>query len=560
VQVSAGKLSIDGQEAKFTGIFSDAKKDSTGRAGNVEVRVSGALSVVDGGRISSETSSPLDAGNVKVSADSILIERQDGYFTAISSDANKRSGGNAGLVEVVATGSLTLLKGGVISSDTYASGNAGKVKVSAGSLRIERGEGSFTGISSDAKQGSQGHAANVEVVIAENISIVGAGVISSDTYSSGNAGNVKVSAGSIIVERRGEHYAGVSSDANEGSTGKAGNVDVLASGNLSLLGGGQISSMTHSPGQAGAVRVSAETLLLDGINSAISASAEAGSSGQTGSVSVTAANTLRLANGAELSIRNAATASELAGLSPTALTVSSPVIMLRNAQISAASTGNVAASDLQINVSRQLLLERSSITTSANLGNGGSIDLRGGGIVRLDNAQMTTSVSGFQGNGGDIGLKARALILNSGFIQANTAASNAAGGQVSIDVTLLLPSANTLFVGGALPWAFQPEIFGFNVIQAAAPTGVSGSIQITSPQIDLSGSLAGLSSELIATGGLGRSPCQTNGGSSLSLSGRGGLPPSARGLLRSESGQKNLFWPMKIPRSGGASSRVGECL
>ncbi len=560
VHVHAGSIAIERQGARFTGISSDANTASKGNAGSVEVATTGALSLVNGGVITSITDASGNSGSVKVSADSMLIDRQGGRYTGIFSDAENESSGNAGYVEVVVAGHLLLLNGGHIGTDTNAAGNAGTVKVSALNLTMNRQGGTrFTGISSDANPGSTGHAGSVEVAVGERLAILKGAVISSDTYASGNAGNVSASAGNLTIDGQGAEITGILSDAKENSSGRAGNVEVLVSGNLSLLGGGQISSVTYSSGQAGAVRVSAGTLLLDGVKSAISASAEALSSGQTGNVSVTATDTVRLANGAELSIRNNATTSGLTALLPTVLTVSSPDLTLNNAQISAASSGNIAASDLQINVFRQLLLERSRITTSANLGNGGSINIRGGGLVRLDNAQMTTSVSGHQGNGGDIDLNARALILNSGFIQANTAASNASGGQVGIDVIMLLPSANTLFLGGALPLAFQADIFGFNVIQAAAPTGVSGNIQIARPQLDLSGSLAGLSSELIDSGGLGRSPCQTSGGSSLSLSGRGGLPPSARGLLRSESAQKSMGWPMNSPRSGSASSGVGEC-
>jgi len=105
---------------------------------------------------------------------------------------------------------------------------------------------------------------------------------------------------------------------------------------------------------------------------------------------------------------------------------------------------------------------------------------------------------------------------------------------VSIDVQMLVPSGSSLFVGGQTPYSFQSGIFGFNVIQAAAPTGVSGTIQMASPALDIAGSLNGLNTEVINTDGLGHSPCQITGGSSLAQSGRGGLPPSALGLLRTE--------------------------
>ncbi len=282
--------------------------------------------------------------------------------------------------------------------------------------------------------------------------------------------------------------------------------------------------------------MSAGTLLVDGASSSINASAQAGSSGQTGNVTIAATRSITLSNGGSLSIQNEATAADASTIVPTTLSVSAPDITLKDASITAASNGNVAASDIQISFTGHLFLDPSSITTSAYLGNGGSISIFGGRLVTLENSRITTSVQGQSGNGGDIVLNAYTLILDTGFIQANTVATNASGGLVAINVQNLLASGNSLFTGGDVPYLFQPGVFGFNVIQAAAPTGLSGLVQITTPLLDVSGSLSGLSAQVIDTGGLARNPCQVTGGSSLAQSGRGGLPPSARGLLRSDPG------------------------
>ena len=50
------------------------------------------------------------------------------YFTGIASEADRGSTGAAGNVQVTA-GDLELRNGGHISSDTFASGNAGTVTV-----------------------------------------------------------------------------------------------------------------------------------------------------------------------------------------------------------------------------------------------------------------------------------------------------------------------------------------------------------------------------------------------------------------------------------------------
>jgi hypothetical protein len=244
--------------------------------------------------------------------------------------------------------------------------------------------------------------------------------------------------------------------------------------------------------------------------------------------------TLLLREGASLSIENEGNNAQASTVSPALLTVQAARLTLEEAAIKANSTGNVAAGEIQIRFSDRLSLNRGRITTSANAGNGGAIGIEGGKLIDLSHAQITTSVLGLSGNGGDITIGAGALAMNTGFIQANTTAPNAYGGHVGIDVQTLLPSGNTLFLGGQTPYTFAPGVFAFNAIQAAAPTGITGLINVTAPVLDISAALSGLSSKIIDAGGLGRNPCQTTAGSSLSLAGRGGFPASAQDLLGPE--------------------------
>ncbi|MGB0127678.1 MAG: hypothetical protein WBP72_08565, partial [Rhodocyclaceae bacterium] len=187
-------------------------------------------------------------------------------------------------------------------------------------------------------------------------------------------------------------------------------------------------------------------------------------------------------------------------------------------------------------------------------GNGGDISITGGQRLWLTDSQIQTSVLGTAGNGGDIRVGADTLILQTGFIQANTAAANASGGNVAIDVNTLIPSASTLFVGGATPIPFRAGIDGLNVIQAAAPDGVSGTIQVTSPQLDLASSLSNVEAAIVDTSALSHDLCRVGAGSSLTPVGRGGLAPSATDALRPErqSGQGRKQGTDPLPADAGA--------
>jgi len=526
---------IDGQESSLgTGIASNTYTGSAGNAGVIEITAAGNLSLINTGIISSSTRSSGDAGSVKIIAGSISIDGQgSSLWTGIASDTN--STGNSGAIEITIAGNLSFVNGGYISATTISSGNAGSIKINADSIFMDRlGSPKATFIVSNAGFGSTGNAGTVEVNAAGNLSIVNGAYIASDARSSGNAGSVKVNAGSITIDGQGSLWTGISSDTVEGS-GNAGSVEVTASGNLSIINNGKISSQTYCAGSAGLVNVNAGTLWVDGPGSSISALAEDGSSGQTGNVVINATGSITISNNGQFSIQNNASVANSSEITPTSISIAAPRITLLNSPyaITTSSTGNIAAGSINITASDRLYLDLSAITTTSNLGNGGTIDITTV-MLRLDNSQIATSVLGLTGNGGNIASNANALVLNTGFIQANTAAANAIGGTVSIATQNLVPSGNTLFLGGSTSYPYQPGVFGFNVIQAAAPTGVSGAVQTTTPVLDVSGSLGGFYVQVIDTGGLSRSPCQTTEGSSLAQSGRGGLPPSASGLLRAE--------------------------
>jgi hypothetical protein len=234
-------------------------------------------------------------------------------------------------------------------------------------------------------------------------------------------------------------------------------------------------------------------------------------------------------------MENAATVADPSSVKRTLLSVSAPSItVINDGQITTQSSGNVAASDIRLHFDGRLVIDPSRIATTAADGNGGAIRIDGAGTMLLDHSQITTSVSGLVGNGGDIAIHTGALVMNTGFIQANTAGKGARGGNVTIDVPVLIASADRVAVGGAVPLNFDAGAFGLNVIQAAAPTGVSGAVNVNAPTLDISGSLRALSAEVINFGALGKDLCRVSAHSSLTPLGRGGLRPVSSSLIRPE--------------------------
>lgn len=532
VKVSADSISIDGMGLGSAGIRSQTWAPAGRKSGSVEVSAAGLITLRNAAVIDSSTQGGVDGGQVKVTAGRLLIDGQGDQdrLTGIFSSANFGSTGHGGSIDVAVAKDLTILSRGEIDGTTYSQGNAGVVKVRAGDILIDDGgkTGNLTGIFSETTSRATGNAGGVDVAAVNQITVYNGGLIDSSTFGAGNAGAVQVQAGRIVVDGGPYAYSAISSSAYPFSGGQAGNVQVTA-GDLFLTNGGRVESATYAVGNAGAIHVQANTVRVEGAGSSINASAKSISTGQTGNLVVDASESVALWNGGRLTIQNDATLAHPDSAVPGRLSVSAPVITVRDgAKITAQASGNAPASPIDIRFTDRLALSQGSITTAANDGNGGAITVQGGRLVTLDRSQITTSVLGPSGNGGDITVQADALVMQTGFIQANTAARNASGGNVRIDVKTLVPSGNTLQVGGQLPYAFDASAFGFNVIQAAAPTGVSGAISVSSPILDVSASLAGLSARLLDPAALARSPCQPGGVSSLTQAGRGGFAPSAR--------------------------------
>jgi len=118
-------------------------------------------------------------------------------------------------------------------------------------------------------------------------------------------------------------------------------------------------------------------------------------------------------------------------------------------------------------------------------------------------------------------------VLDEGFIQANTVAAGATGGDIYINTPVfLMPANQQLKSGGDERLQFLPG-GGISVIQAAAPDGVSGDITLDVPEVDVAASIIAVEAGFSRLPEIGKNPCAMKSGevpSSLTWQGRGGLP------------------------------------
>ena len=536
VTVNAQTVTLNGKGNTYgaTGIGSSANAGSRGQARNIALTAD-TLTLLNGGTIRSATFSTGNAGTVDVTAHNLHIDGQNNRLTptGIDSSTSASATGNAGQITVKAD-NLSIYNAGTIGSNSFGQGNGGAVQVQADKIDIN-GQGSdaaaFTGISSTTY--SAGQAGSVKVVASE-LNLFQSGRIASNTVGEGNAGDVNVVADTVHIDgNNSDIYTGIASNTYEGSQGNAGTVHINAL-HLTIDNAGRITSNTRGTGKAGNLMVEAETIDIDAKNSpylaGISSAASPDSTGQVGNVYIVAGHHLRLANQAQVSIQNRGSVPDGAAMAFGEIAITTPSLRLVNQSlINAQATQNANASAIALHIGQFLTLQGSSISTQANSGNGGSIAIDSGHYIAMQQSSITTSVASSIGNGGNITVSTPALVLDNGMVQANAYSGH--GGEVFIDVDSLLGSQNRLIQGGDVPLIWKNSVPGFNIIQAASKFGLSGTVNVTSPQLDLSGVLIGLGTASFGRDVLSQDYCATGVGSSMTVRGFGVLPLSASDVL-----------------------------
>lgn len=485
-----GDITLNGNGSRSNGYISSLVADSgKGSIGNIDVSANGKLTLLNRGHISTITlNDASNAGNVTVNVQGDILLNNISF---ISTDTQSKA--NAGNVNIISGGNLTV-SNGFIASSTAGEGVAGNVAVDVkGNLNLNKG-----GIRSGS------------LAIDE-----------SERPLSGTAGNVTVHAqGNILVD---SSYI----DASTYGRGQGGKVNVTTAGDL-LVRKGAISSYTEGAGSAGDVQIHANNILLDR-GFVFSDSNGSASSGQTGQIRIVANKGIVLSNLSGINIGNEAVLTESAAkaITPGTISLTAQDIHVTDSLITTDASGNAPAGNIAINFSHWLQETSSFIHTTAATGNGGAITIKGGELLSLRNADIVTTVAGGQGNGGSINVDTEILLMDTGSIQANAASGN--GGEINLNLKALIPSGDSLIIGGAKV-ALDVLTPNFNVIQAVSETGVSGIPNVTAPQLNIVGALAGLNTPELDLNRVGRDPCsETMRHSSLKKLGKGGVPMFNKG-------------------------------
>jgi filamentous hemagglutinin family protein len=242
------------QDGNSSGIFSAVVEGAKGNSGELQVSTGtlsltngGIITASTSGEGNAGTVT-INAETITADGTNQNGTQDSGVFSVV----NPRAIGDAGGIDIT-TANLSLTNGGKINANTLGQGNAGIVLIDATDTIFIDGRGAFqSGVFSNVEGLGRGNAGGIDINT-NNLSLTNGGVISSSTFAQGNAGTVNINADEAIsidgADRNG-FSSSILSAVREGANGNAGGIQINA-GSLTLSNGGEISASTFGEGNFG---------------------------------------------------------------------------------------------------------------------------------------------------------------------------------------------------------------------------------------------------------------------------------------------------------------------
>ncbi|MFV0275605.1 MAG: filamentous hemagglutinin N-terminal domain-containing protein [Parahaliea sp.] len=506
--------------------------------------------------------------------DIALVSRQ------VNSVISTGTSGNApgGDIVIAASGDLTIDGLWDINSNSLgaadASGSGGSLSLSGRRVELLSREAADRGVSISSLTASAGDGAAIALTASEELNISGAHSISSSTVGPGRAGAVLLQAPVISV---GAATAPLILSSSSVAAGDAGRVEIQG-GDRRTLSGVQVYSIAAGEGAAGVIRASAA--VVDIQDSAIATSTAANDSGDAAAqIALSAGDTLRL--------DNSSIQSNTAGLAPAGQVQlrAENGLTLQDVSVQSGSRSDGAGGSILVSSGGYLELfggNTELLTNTLGASDAGDVSLVAGDILRFDGGGIVQTSAVGAGNagtillsadrvrlarariestsenagGGDINVFGRDIHLDGDidaggivFISTDSYSSDAAGNGGSITLGDPRSPAELVLVrnsglaasanagnGGLI--TINSEFFlrdARSVFQVTSTLGEVGSLEINSPEQDISAAVVELDVSILDATRLIQDRCAVNAGdgSSLVISGHSVMAESYEGYLAS---------------------------
>jgi large exoprotein involved in heme utilization and adhesion len=424
--------------------------------------------------------------NGKVSGGSIIVNARSVFLRESGMGSTTLGEGNAGQV-IINADTISFENGSGIGAWSDGTGNAGQIYINANSLSLK-------GSAFDSTAYRDGNAGQINVT-ADSIIFTEASAFASGVLGKGKGGLINVTANSIFMTGNG----GISTKA-EGS-GNGGEINVTA--NSLVLQGSGFTSQTTSTGNGGEINVTADFVLLDGDTFGISSDSKNIGNGEDG-------------NGGDITLH----VGEL--------------IVRGGAKVAVNSSGTGGAGILTIVADSIRLDTEGNLTAATVSGRGGDIKLTAQDIQLRRGGNITTSATGFA-NGGNITIDTGVLAaLENSDISANS--TGLRGGNVTINAQ------------GIFGTQFRPALtLDSDITASGKDSSLNGTVTINTPGVDPSRGLVALPETVADPAALiAQNPCDRGQGSAFVVTGRGGLPSNPSDTLNTDAVRVGLVEPAPL--------------
>jgi filamentous hemagglutinin family protein len=432
IAVNAQNLKMTGRSFLFAGIESRLGSDNS-KAGNIEVNATGAINLnnisyianqvlkeargkggdvtISASKLQAEGASQVNTvirgagkgGNLTVKAEDVkLIGKSavDSRFpSGLFASAQPNSTGDAGNL-TVKTNTLLVQDGAQVNASTFANGKGGNLTINAqdvqligGSAYGAIGSGLFT--SAVASTGDAG-----DLTIKTNTLLVKDGAqVNADTFAQGKGGNLTVEAQDVKLIGKSSTDSGFASglmaSAQPGSTGDAGNLTIKANA-LLVQDGAQTSASTFAQGQGGNLTIKTNTLLVrDGAQVSASTFAQ----GKGGNLAVEAQDVQLIGDSADGVTANGLFASAVALSTGDAgdLTIKTNSLLVKDgAQVNAGTFAQGKGGNLTVEAQDVKLIGKSAVNSSS------------------PSALLASAQPNSTGDAGNLTIKANTLLVGDG--------------------------------------------------------------------------------------------------------------------------------------------------
>ncbi len=473
----------------ISGDVNNAASSEDTEGASIELRTSDLQ--ITGGEITAQTIGSRDAGDVELKVASITT---DGGTEISSSSVGATTTGAAGSVSIEGPDSTqenpTPVPGAIQLTQTEVSTTSEGVGES-GSIALLSETGitlADTTISANvANKPNDTTTGSSDILLTAPALLINGGGITARSTGTRNAGNITLNTDQLTTSATGTTRVEISSSSTSDNSdaGNAGSITIEGlnspvSGPI-LLTNTDITTEATS-GRGGSILVDgAEKTVLD--STTVSATVTAG--GQGGDITI---------HGSQMNPRNPNFGNEQ--------------LLVRNGStITAESKGAGNAGTINLATAGTLRVTDSNVTTEATRASGGNIKLNADFMIHILDSRIESSVEGdATTEGGNISIDPEFVLIQNSQILAR--ANQGAGGNIDLIGDVVL-------------------IDGLSTIDASSAFGVSGTVNITSPIQNLSGTIAPLPETIIQTATLYGQRCAAQKGSdfsSLNVRGRDRVP------------------------------------